>query len=72
MAVVKDGKLALYIKGVTSVTLSKAQIKEIQIHAGRSLTYYMMPKYVQLQLEVDVALENHILDLLSYFDDYSP
>ena len=59
MAVVKDGKLALYIKSVTSATLSKEQLKEVQIHAARSLTYYMMPKYVQLQVEVqfDVDVE---------------
>ena len=46
VAVVRDGKLALYVRHAGGVNghLDKQQIDAIMAHAGRSLTHYMMPK----------------------------
>jgi hypothetical protein len=44
VALVRDTKLVLYIKAASGITLSTAQLGVVQAHAGRSLTYYMMPK----------------------------
>ena len=46
VAVVRDGKLALYIKTMTHKPLEHGQQDAIITYSARSLTHYMMPKYI--------------------------
>jgi surfactin family lipopeptide synthetase A len=68
VAVVRDGKLALYIKS-NNGTLGKDDLKNVIAQAARSLTYYMMPKHiVQVQKFPETAngkLDMYILYIYS-------
>ena len=44
VAVVRAGKLSVYIKAAGGVELNRIQLKAVCDHSARSLTYYMMPK----------------------------
>ena len=46
VAVVRNGKLALYVKHADGeqARFDKKDVKQMMSEAGRSLTYYMMPK----------------------------
>ena len=44
VAVVRAGKLSVYIKATGGVELNRIQLKAVCDHSARSLTYYMMPK----------------------------
>ena len=44
VAVVRAGKLSVYIKTTGGDVLNRTQLKAVYDHSARSLTYYMMPK----------------------------
>jgi acyl-coenzyme A synthetase/AMP-(fatty) acid ligase len=46
VAVVRDGKLMIYLKASAGVTLTKYVLGKVRESAQRSLTYYMLPRYI--------------------------
>ena len=47
VAIVRDGKIVAYVRGVPGVALGPSDLADLRAFAGRSLTHYMMPRFVK-------------------------
>ena len=48
VALVRNGKLVIYLKGLEGKKISEQELVQIRDFAARSLTYYMMPKHTMV------------------------
>ena len=56
VAVVRENKLIVYLKAKPGVVLTKHALSTVKDFVKRSLTYYMIPRYLFFKKKIEVFL----------------